>query len=222
MISQYLNVRTNTRVQIIEHGKATCSIATVTEGGLGRSRRVRAAAFHDSYLASDGQPHTSGYVPVASLPGDHPHADRSATVIDVDNLDELSDDALAQLILEQERIKKDAADLAERAKMVAKARRGTSTGLEIRGDIALVFSPNSKFDAPTARRNLSAEDYKKILMPKPDATLARKLFENEPEKLEACLKNNGLTLTVRRATDEDREKFAISQPVGDEDYSFDV
>jgi hypothetical protein len=219
--TQYLNVRTNTRVQIIERGTANCSIATIGDDGLGRSRRVRAAAFHDSYLAHDGQPHTSGYVPVASLPAGHPHADRSATMDlhDID-LESLSDDELAAFILEQERIKKEAAEFADRAKAVAKYRRGGNTGLEIRGDIALVFSPNAKFDAPTARRNLSREDYQKILMPKPDATLARKMFENEPEKLEACLKDNGLTLTVRKATDEDREKFASAQPSNDEDFSF--
>lgn len=225
--NMYLNVRTNTVVTVLSKDARRASIATVNGDSTGRSRSVRAAAFHEDYLAHDGQPHTSGYVPLAALPEGHPHAVKAPKTdwssMHPDDIDTLSDDALAAFILEQERIKKDAADLVDRAKAVAKHRRGSNLGIDIQGDVALVYTSGSKFDAPTAKRNLSAEDYKRILLPKPDATMARKLFEHEPEKLTACLKDNGPTLTVRKATDEDRAKYLASRPSGDdsEDFSFD-
>lgn len=220
----YLNLRTNTIVTVLDRDERKASIATVTDEGTGRSRSVRAAAFHEKYLASDGQPYTSGYVPLTALPGDHPHAAKAAktdwSTMHPDDIDNLNDAELAAFILEQERIKKDAADLADRAKMVAKRRRGNNLGLVLQGDIALVYTSGTKFDAPTARRNLAPEDYARILLPKPDATMARKLFEHEPDKLNACLKDNGPTLTVRKANDEDRAKAETAKPQGDEDFSF--
>lgn len=223
----HLNIRTNTVVTVLKRDPQQVSVATVTEDGTGRSRTVRAAAFHETYLASDGQPHTSGYVPLGSLPQDHPYApvapkQNSRSNMDLDNLDALSDDELAALILDQERVKKEAAELAERAKAVAKYRRGGSLGLDVRGDIALVFSSGEKFDAKTAQRNLNPVDFQRILLPKPDATMARKLFENEPEKLAACMKDNGPSLTVRTATEDDLAKYKSSQPDNDEDYSYTV
>lgn len=222
----YLNLRSNTIVTVLEKDERKVSIATVTDEGTGRSRTVRAAAFHEKYLASDGQPHASGYVPLAALPESHPHAAKAPktdwSTMHPDDIDNLNDAELAAFILEQERIKKDAADLADRAKLVAKRRRGNTLGLVIQDDIALVYTSGTKFDAPTARRNLAPEDYARILLPKPDATMARKLFEHEPEKLEACLKDNGPSLTVRKATDEDRAKAETTKPQGDEDFSFTI
>lgn len=226
--TMYFNVNTKTVVKLLKKDNREASIATVKDGSPSNRRRsVRASLIHEGYLASDGQPHPYGYVPVTALPEDHPHAVKAPKTdwsnVDIDDLDALSDADLADLILEQERIKKNAADLADRAKVIAKGRRGSSLGIDLQGDIALVYTSGAKFDGVLARRHLAAEDYKKILLSKPDATLARKIFENEPEKLEACLKDNGPSLTVRKATDEDREKYTKSQPQsasGDEEYSF--
>lgn len=220
----YLNVRTNTVVAVLDKGENMASIATVVGDGVGRSRSVRASSFRKEYLASDGHPHTSGYVPLTALPEGHPNAVKAPktdwSTVDIDDIDQLDNETLAEFILEQERIKKAAADLADRAKVIAKARRGDKLGLDLRGDIALVFTSGKKFDAKLAARSLTPVDYQRILLPKPDATMARKIFENEPDKLEACMKDNGATLTVRRATDEDRAKFQADAPQGDEDYSF--
>lgn len=220
----HLNIRTNTIVTVLGTDGRNTSIATVKDGVIGRSRSTRAAAFHEDYLARDGQPHASGYVPLTALPEDHPHAVKAPktdwSTVDIDSIDTLDDEALAAFILEQERIKKDAADLADRAKVIAKARRNGKLGLDIKDDIALVFTSGEKFDGKLAARNLNPVDYQRILLPKPDATMARKIFENEPEKLAACMKDNGPTLTVRRATDEDRAKFQADVPQGDEDFSF--
>lgn len=222
----FYNVRTKTLVAVLDKDAREVAIATVNGDSLGRRRSVRASLFHSEYLASDGQPHGHGYVPVDVLPEGHPHAVKATKTdwssMNIDDLDALDDAELADLILEQEKIKKEAAELADRAKTVAKSRRGNSLGLDIKGDIALVYTSGSKFDAGYARRGLSPEDYQKILLPKPDATLARRIFENEPEKLEACLKDNGPTLTVRKATEDDLAKFAESQPSEDEDFSYSI
>lgn len=220
----YINVRTNTIVTVLDKGDNMASIATVNGNSTGRSRSVQASAFRKGYLADDGQPHTSGYVPLTALPESHPSAVKAPktdwSTMDIDDIDELGDEALAEFILEQERVKKLAGDLADRAKVVAKSRRGGKLGLDLRGDIALVFTSGEKFDAKAAARGLSPVDYQRILLPKPDATMARKIFEHEPAKLAACMKDNGPSLTVRRATDEDRAKFQAVLPEGDEDYSF--
>ena len=222
----YFNMQTKTLVAVLDKGAREAAIATIKGDTLGRRRSVRASLFHTEYLASDGQPHGHGYVPVTVLPEGHPHAVTAAKTnwssMNIDDLDALSDAELADLILEQERIKKEAADLAEQAKIIAKGRRGGDLGLDIQGDIALVFTSGEKFDAKLAVRALSGDDLKKILLPKPDATLARKIFENEPDKLAACMKDNGPTLTVRKATDDDLAKYAASQPSNDEDFSYQV
>lgn len=220
----YFNVRTKKIVAVLDKDSREANIATVNDGSLGRRRTVRASLIHSEYLASDGQPQDNGYVPLAALPEDHPHAvkapENNWSGMNPDDIDNLDDAALAVFILEQERIKKEAADLVERAKAVAKYRRGGNLGIDIQDGVALVYTSGTKFDAPTAKRNLSAEDYKRILLPKPDATMARKLFEHEPDKLDACLKDNGPTLTVRRATDEDKAKYLASRPSGDDDEDF--
>ncbi len=224
----YFNVNTKNLVTVITKGDREASIATVKDGiPSTRRRSVRASLIHEDYLASDGQPHPYGYVPVTALPEGHPHAVKAPKTdwssMNIDDLDALSDAELADLILEQERIKKDAADLADQAKTIAKGRRGGKLGLDIKDGIALVYTSGAKFDGGLARRVLSKEDYEKILLPKPDATLARTIFKTQPEKLEACLKDNGPSLTVRKATEDDLAKFAESQPQATgEDYSYTV
>lgn len=222
----YYNVRTKKIVAVLDKNEREARIATVSGNTVGRSRTVRASLFHTDYLASDGQPQDNGYVPVTALPEDHPHAVKAPkkdwSTMDLDDIDKLDDAELAEFILEQERIKKEAADFADRAKVIAKARRGGNLGLDLQGDIAMVFTSGEKFDGKLAARNLTPVDYQRILLPKPDATMARKIFEHEPEKLAACMKDNGPTLTVRKATDEDRAKYAASRPQGDEDFSFTV
>lgn len=222
----HYNVRTKKIVAVLDRDEREASIATVNDGSLGRRRSVRASLIHAEYLASDGQPQDNGYVPLTALPEGHPHAVKAPKTnwssMNIDDLDELSDAELADLILEQERVKKEAAELADRAKAVAKSRRGGKLGLDVLGGIAMVYTSGEKFDAKVAARGLSPVDFQRILLPKPDATLARKIFENEPAKLAACMKDNGPTLTVRKATEDDLSRHASAQPEGDEDFSYSV
>jgi hypothetical protein len=216
----YRNVRSGLVTKILSQTGDRTLIATVKDGETSRTRTVPTSSIHQSTLNAEGEFHTFGYVPLDASTAQQtttPSPDRSDMDL-MDNLDALSDAELAALINKHERIKRESADIADRAKAVAKSRRGNNLGIDIQGDLALIYTSGSKFDAPTARRNLSSDDFKKILLAKPDATLARKLFENEPEKLAACLKDNGPSLTVREATDEDRARYASSHATDDEDF----
>ncbi len=216
----YLNVRTNALVQSFGEGPVDFTVATLTENGPGRRRTVRAAFFHDDFLARDGRAHMSGYVPVSALPVGHPHSTKKEpTRVDlIDMLDKMSDAELAKVILEQEKVKKEAADIADRAKMIAKSRRGGTLGTEVHGGIALVYTSGVRFDAALAKRNLSPEDFKRILVRKADATLAKKIFEGEPEKLALCQKDNGPTLSVRPSTAADEINATGSEADSGEDF----
>jgi hypothetical protein len=221
--TRYVNVRTNNVIETRNEGPASFTIVTVTDDGYGPPRRVRAASFHENYLTSDGRPYTSGYIPVRSLPGDHPHAMK--TEIDrmepLDNLDKLSEADLAELIVEHQKILKETKALIDRAKAVAKKRR-KEPGLELHGNLAMVYSTNDRFDEGLALRNLSTADLHRISVPKPDAETARLMFKNEPEKLKACMKSHGLKLEVREATDEDRLKMLNEKAPASDDEVFEL
>lgn len=223
----YRNVRSGQVAKLLSQEGDRTLIATIRENGeTGRTRTVPTSSIHKDTLDPDGESHTRGYVPLNVAPaGTAPQksTDRSSMELDLmDNLDELDDSQLAAVILEQQKVKSTAEELVNRAKAIVKRRRGDSLGIDIQSGIALVYTSGTKFDAKTAQRNLQPEDFQRILLPKPDATLARRIFEHEPEKLQACLKDNGATLTVREATDEDKSRFATSAPKGDEDFSYEV
>lgn len=220
--TRYVNVRSNKVVETRNEGPASFTIVTVTDDGYGPRRRVPSASFHKSYLTGNGQPHPAGYVPVRTLPGNHPAA--MNTEIDrmelLEHLDDLSNAELADLIREQQRIVEEAKTLVDRAKAVAKKRR-KDVGLELHGDTAMVFTSGKKFDAKTASRNLSQDQLLAISVPKPDATRAKRMFGEDSEEYKSCLKDNGFTLTVREATDEDRLKV-LSEKSAEDTEIFDL
>lgn len=47
------------------------------------------------------------------------------------------------------------------------------------GDYILKVQPNVRFDAATARKVLTPEEFESILLPKPDSTLAKKVLGEE-------------------------------------------
>lgn len=210
----FVNVRSGNLVQVVNDGGAVVTISTVQEDGLGRKRRISSDAFHDNYFGPDGEPRKTGYAPVNTLPGDHPHAMK--TEIDdmdmADHFDSMTDEELAEVIERQQQAKERAVYLVDKAKAVIKS-RAVESGTRVYGDNAVILSSARKFDAATARKNLTSVDFQRILLPKPDATLAARVFENEPEKLVKCQKDNGWTLTVRKATDKDHENAALTEAV---------
>ncbi|MCP9209700.1 hypothetical protein [Streptomyces cucumeris] len=217
----YVNLRSNSLVETFDEGSASFVIATVTEEGHGRRRRVRAASFHGNYLARDGRPHTSGYVPVNTLPGDHPYAMKTemGRMEILEHLDDMSNAELARLIFEQERVAAEAKALVDRAKVVAKSRR-KEVGIEVHGNVTFAFTAGKKFDAKTAARHLSPQQLLEISVPKPDANQAKKVLGENSELYKKCQKDNGYTLTVRETTDDDRlAVLATSTPrISDEEF----
>lgn len=221
LFPRYVNVRSNTMVEVLNEGSGTLRIVTVTDDGYGRRRNAPANSFHKHYLGDDGKPHTTGYVPVNTLPGTHPCAIK--TEVDrmelLERLDGYSNDELAALILEQQKILADAKAVIEKAKAVTRSRR-KEAGLEIHGDVAVVYSTNDRFDPDLAVRNLEPADLHRISVMKPDATLARTVFKGEPKKLAACIKKGNLKVEVRQATADDYLKALEERrkPVDDEDF----
>lgn len=201
---RYLNLRSKKTVKILNEGPVNFTIVTVTDDGYGHRRTAPAASFHDSYLA-DGQPRTTGYVPVNQLPG----KDRSRATKTkrdrmelIDHLDKMTNAELAKLILDKQRIMEEAKDLVEKAKQVCKGRR-REVGIEVHGGITLAFEPQKAFDAARATQNLSAAELHRISILKPDAATARAVFKNDQKRLNLCLVDKGMKLAVREATEKD-------------------
>lgn len=223
--TRYVNVRTNNIVEVKNEGPASFTIVTVTDDGYGPRRRVPSTSFHRNFLAGNGQPHTSGYIPVRTLPGSHPAA--MNTEIDrmelLEHLDDLPNTELAALIREQQKVLEEAKALVDRAKTVAKKRReGKGVGLELHGDVAMVFSSGKKFDPKMAVKSLDRHRLNQISISKPDATLAKKILGEDSEEYQSCLKDNGFTLTVRPATDDDRLKALEERAETPQDEVFDL
>ena len=210
-------------VEVLNEGSGTLRIATVTDAGYGRRRTAPASSFHDHYLGADGKPHTTGYVPVNALPGSHPYAIK--TEVDrmelLERLDGYSNDELAALILEQQKILADAKAVIDKAKDISRSRR-KEAGLEVHGSVAVVYSTNDRFDPDLAMRNLEPGDLHRISTMKPDAKLARILFKGEPHKLAACIKKGALKVEVREATAEDHLKLLQERQAPREDEDFDL
>lgn len=217
---RFVNVRSNRQVEVFNEGRGVFVVATVRGDGYGPRRRVPAEAFHTSYLDADGRPRKSGYVPVNTLPGDHPHAPKLEYDVDdiLDNLNQLSTEELARFIHEQQEVMNRAKKAVEKAKAVAK-RRAKRAGVQLYGDVAMEFKSNRRLDEATAQRNLAPEDLQKLYRTKLDLALAEIVFKGEPEKLERCKKDHGWSLTVRAATEKDREVVARTTPekITDED-----
>lgn len=221
--TRYVSPRTKKLVEVLNEGPAVFTIATVTDDGYGRRRKARADSFHDSYLNGDGRPHSTGYVPVNVLPGDHPHAMKTemTRMEMLEAIDGMTNAELAQLILDQQKVAEEAKALVDRAKAVSKSRRKES-GTELHGDIVMVFAPSKKFNAKRAASALPPATLHSISLPKPDATLAKKILGEHSELYKACLEDYGFTLAVREATDADRlVELAMSNPA-DSDESFEL
>lgn len=152
----FVNVRSGNLVQVVNDGGAVVTISTVQEDGLGRKRRISSDAFHDNYFGPGGEPRKTGYAPVNTLPGDHPHAMK--TEIDdmdmADHFDSMTDEELAEVIERQQQAKERAVYLVDKAKAVIKS-RAVESGTRVYGDNAVILSSARKFDAATARKNLT-------------------------------------------------------------------
>lgn len=65
----------------------------------------------------------------------------------------------------------------------------------------LKVSPNKRFDAATANRNLTDEELAKIVLPTPNAALAKAFLS--PDRYKAAQKDYGIKREVVPVTDEE-------------------
>ena len=70
------------------------------------------------------------------------------------------------------------------------------------GKYLLRVSPTVRFDAATAQRQLTADQYAATLVTKPDSAKAKKVLSDEDYRL--CQKNYGHTIKVVPVTDEEK------------------
>jgi hypothetical protein len=73
-------------------------------------------------------------------------------------------------------------------------------GKDVAGDLIVEVSLTRKFDPGTAKKNLTPEDYQRILLPKPDSALAKALLGEDYEKTQ---RTYGQTVRVYPPGDEE-------------------
>lgn len=73
-------------------------------------------------------------------------------------------------------------------------------GKDVADDLIVEVSLTRKFDAGTAKKNLTPADYGRILLPKPDSALAKALLGEDYEKTQ---KVYGQTIKVYPPGDEE-------------------
>lgn len=223
----FISVENGSVIKVLEDTGGQTIVATVTlTGRLTNQRRMNGTSLHLSYLNNMGKPWKTGYVKADQLPENHPYAYRPAraSTIQVPTEDpEFSDmttEALAEYANRRLAEAKLASDLAEKAKEELRNRKPRN-GVTILGDTAVVASRPMRFDAALAKANLNKRQLDAISVAKPDATLAKKVLgENSPVYRSVC-KEGKITLTIRTATDEDRQKAEIAdtaESVADNDF----
>ena len=89
--------------------------------------------------------------------------------------------------------------------------RTKEAGTRVFGDVAVNAAPNNRFDAALAKANLTSRQYDAICVSKPDATLAKKVLGEDSPAYRATLKAGDWRVTIRFATDEDREMARIAE-----------
>lgn len=208
--TEYTNLANGSVLRVVDAddmGRAT--VVTVTASGrIANQRTVATTGFHEGYLTRQGKPRKTGWVRTDELPYTHEYAPQNkaseAVAPDVTKMDD------TELFAYIER-KETERDLAKQEAETAKkelAERTTKEGTRILGDVAVVARPNRRFDAKLARQFLSPVQYASICESKPSPEKARNAFGKESELYTSMTKDHGWTLTVRMATDDDRDHAA--------------
>lgn len=179
-----------------------------------------------SYLKNAGKPWKTGHVKADQLPANHEHAYRPArdATISVPTEDpefsDMTDEDLAEYANRRLAEAKLASDLAEKAKEELRNRKPRN-GVTIFGNTAVVASRPMRFDAALAKANLNRRQLDAISVSKPDAALAKKVLGADTPVYRSVCKEGKITLTIRTATDEDRQAAEIAdtaESVADNDF----
>lgn len=87
-----------------------------------------------------------------------------------------------------------ASDLAEAKELIASLGDLVADDYAV-GDFRVKVTPTKRFDAATAKRNLTDTEFNKILKKVPDSALAKAVLD---EKYELCQKTYGMTVSIDR------------------------
>jgi hypothetical protein len=209
---RYVNVSTGTVIQVTEHSTTDrVSVATVNKNGaLVNKRNIASADLHETATTRQGNPRKSGYV----RSDEYALAQKKEeSIIDADqdiDFEQLDNTQLLAFIAQREAQAKLLAGQADEAKKVMRARI-TESGTRVYDDIAVNAASNDRFDPTFALKNLTTEQYRSICVLKPDATTAKKVLGENSEAYKSTLKKGEWRLTVRMATDEDREADLLAR-----------
>lgn len=205
---RYENVATGAVIQVTAHSTTSrVEVATVNAAGaLVNKRTIGANDLHEDAKTKQGNPRKSGYVRIDALVA---AKKKEESIIDADqdiDYDQLDTDQLAKFIAQREAQAKLLIEQADAAKTIMRDRI-TERGTRVYGDIAVNAAINQTFNAKLALKNLTAEQYRSICIPKPDSALAKKVLGEDSAEYKSTLKEGDAKwrLTVRIATDEDRE-----------------
>lgn len=211
--ARYTNVKNGSVIEIVEADDfGRCVVATVNgTGRLINQRKLGARNLHDNYLNLAGAPWKTGYVLTSALPYTHPYAPRAVVkeVFSVD-VEDMSDEALAAYVYSKEAEAKAIAKDAEDAKDELK-KRTKQAGLRLFGEVAVTARRTRRFNAGLAKKMLKPEVYQAICSTKPDPEKAKRLLGEDSADYDASCKKYDWTVTVRTATDEDREAAEMAE-----------
>ena len=209
----YTNVATSTVIEVRESDEKTGKVTVVTIAPDGRKinqRTIQAASLRNSATSAQGVPYLAGYVRSDLLRKEA--APTQETPVDFTDIDfaELNDEGLALLAARADAEAKRLSDLVDDAKAEMR-KRTKEAGTRVFGDVAVHAAANNRFDAGLAKANLTGRQYDAICVNKPDATLAKKILGEDSPAYRATLKAGDWRLTIRFATDEDRELARIAE-----------
>lgn len=209
----YTNVVTGSIVEVREVSEKTEKVTVVTVTTDGRKinqRTLKTASLRNTATNAKGTPYLAGYVRSDLLCTEA--APIKEPTVDLSDIDytELDDMALAAFAARADADAKRLTELVEDAKKEMR-RRTTAAGTRVFGDVAVNAAPNNRFDAALAKANLTGRQYDAICVTKPDATLAKKILGEDSPAYRATLKSGDWRITLRFATDEDREEARIAE-----------
>lgn len=204
------NVITVMEVREGEHFLAATSTVT---GRLVNRRPILKTSVRATLTTRYGKEARQGYIRLADLPAGHrfapaaPVKEQSVTDMPLEEPDfsEMSDAQIAQYTFKYESRAKALKNLADKAKEEMR-RRATISGTRVFDDVAVNASFSQRFDAKLAAKNLTPRQLQAISVSKPDAATARKVLGEDSPAYLSTLAEGTWTMTVRVATDDDREE----------------
>lgn len=217
---QFTDVSNGTLIEVTstEVSDGKIQVATVGHNGaLDNRRRLSISRLRTDSIDKNGRAYRSGWVLTSALPDGHPfkpvQPTRSVLPGPDDEFDPeaLTIEELVAMGGKATSLAKHYGDMEKAIKAELKRRRKTA-GVIVSDDTAAEFRPTKKFDAATAKANLSPEKYNQICKTAPDAKLAKAVLGEESDEYKSTLKDHGWTLTIRPATAEDRRKARKGEP----------